>query len=163
MNPEEEARKDKRTREGRAQKQAGVPQRPRSSRAGKLDIPREFLKPGYVPYLAINKPGNVERMISEGWEFIIANSTEANLTTSEDAAQSGSKFTIPAGGGFLYYGLQIRPEWHAEIQEERRKELAEAESALRTPSTNGLPSQAELYARDQNNQTFGLKSSVQDV
>jgi len=156
-------RVDNRTREAREQKSSGVPQRPRSNRAGKLSIPQEFIKPGYVPYLAINKPGNIEQMISEGWEHIIADSSIANLTTSEDATQSGTKYTIPAGGGFLYYGMQIRPEWHKEIQNERRAELAEAEQALRAPSSNGLPSNAELYDRDSNGNKFGLNSNITDV
>jgi hypothetical protein len=154
---------DGRTRESREQKATGVPQRPRSNRAGKLNIPQQFIKPGYVPYLAINKPGNVEQMVSEGWEYIIANSTDANLLTSEDAAQGGTKFTIPAGGGFLYYGLQIRPEWYEEIQNERRQELAEAESSMRSPNASGLPTGAELYDKDANNKSFGLRSSVQDL
>ncbi len=154
---------DARTREGREQKATSVPQRPRSNRAGKLSIPAQFIKPGYHPYLAINKPGNVEQMVSEGWEYIYANSTEANLTTSDDAAQSGTKFTIPAGGGFLYYGLQIRPEWYEEMQAERRQELAEAENALRSPSSNVLPSNAELYEKDKEGNTFGLKSNIKDI
>jgi hypothetical protein len=152
---------DGRSREARATANETVPQRPRSGRAGKLDIPKHLIKPGYHVYLAIDKPGNIEGMVSEGWEYIVGDAS--GQRTSEDAAQSGTRFTIPAGGGFTYYGLQIRPEWWEEIQAERRQELADVENALRTPSTNGLPGNAELYDKDQNGNRFGLMSSIKDI
>ena len=152
---------DGRSREARSTAAEIVPQRPRSNRAGKLDIPRSLIKPGYVPYLAIDKPGNIEQMLSEGWEHIYGDGSIQR--TSEDAAQSGTKFTIPAGGGFTYYGLQMRPEWHADLQKERSEELAESEQALRSPTTNGLPNNAELYERDKEGNTFGLKSGIKDI
>lgn len=152
---------DGRSREGRANRAEGVPQRPRADRAGKLTIPAHLIKPGYVPYLAIGKPGNIEQMLADGWEFIEG---DASLQrTSDDAAQSGTKFTIPAGGGFIYYGLQIRPEWYEEIQAEKKQELAEIETAMRNPSINGLPTGAELYSKDRDGNSFGLKSSVKDI
>ena len=152
---------DGRTREARSTANDVVPQRPRSTRAGKLNIPQHMIKPGYTPYLAIDKPGNVEQMLSEGWEHIYGDGSVQR--TSEDAAQSGTKFTIPAGGGFTYYGLQMRPEWYADLKAERREELAEVEAALKTPSAHGLPANAELYEKDRDGNTFGLKTGVKDV
>lgn len=154
-------RVDGRTREGRSTANETVPQRPRSNRAGKLFIPQHLIKPGYATYLAIDKPGNVEQMLSEGWEHIYGDAS--GQRDSSDPAQGGTKFTIPAGGGFTYYGLQMRPEWYADLQAERREDLAESEHALKTPSTNGLPTGAELYSRDRDGNPFGLRSSVKDI
>jgi hypothetical protein len=160
-NQPQGGKQDGRTREARATANESAPQRPRSNRAGKLSIPLHLIKPGYQPYLAIDKPGNIEQMLSEGWEFIYGDGSIQR--TSEDAAQGGTKFTIPAGGGFTYYGLQMRPEWYADLQAERRAELAEVENALKTPSAHGLPQNAELYEKDRDGNTFGLKTGVKDI
>jgi hypothetical protein len=134
---------DGRTREARSARTDERPKRPTAGQEGQLFIPPEFIKPGYVPYLAIDKPGNIERLLRKGWEFIEA-SSDLGFLRSESATQSGSKYTIPAGGGRLYYGLQIRKEWYDEIQQELTAE-ARNEKDMQAATENGLPSGAGTY------------------
>lgn len=140
--------KDGRTREARADKREETrPTRPTAGQEGQLYIPPEYIKPGYVPYLAINKPGNIERMLRKGWEFI-EHSSDLGFLRSEAATQDGSKYTIPAGGGFLYYGMQIREEWYKEIIEENAQDAREAEKAMQVAPETGLPTGSEAYIPD---------------
>lgn len=137
-----------RTRETReATRKDERPKRPTAGQEGQLFIPPEYIKPGYVPYLAINKPGNIERLIRKGWEFIEADS-DLDFKRSEAATQAGSKYTIPAGGGYLYYGLQIRKEWYDEIQDELLADARESEKAMQKPTSTGLPTGSETYLPD---------------
>lgn len=148
MKPTEIKPTDGRTREARlAQREEGRPQRPTAGQEGQLFIPPEYIKPGYVPYLAINKPGNIERLMRKGWEFI-EYSSDLGFLRSEAATQDGSKYTIPAGGGFTYYGMQIRKEWYDEIQEELLADARESEKAMQTPATTGLSEGMEAYIPD---------------
>ena len=145
---------DGRTREARETTRSDErPKRPTAGQEGQLFIPPEFIKPGYVPYLAINKPGNIERLIRKGWEFIEADS-DLGFQRTEAATQVGSKYTIPAGGGFLYYGLQIRKEWYDEIQAELLQDARESEKAMQNPATTGLPSGSEAYLPDGRNKVI---------
>ena len=119
-----------------------VPQRPATQRQGQLWIPPQYIKPGYVPYLAIDKPGNIERMEGAGWEFIYT--TNTSRLNSEDATQMGSKFTTPAGNGSTYYGMQIRKEWYDEIKAEERAEGNISDNPILTDSPTG----SEIYIPD---------------
>jgi len=137
-----------RSREGRQATRSTEeerPQRPRADRSGKLSIPKQFIKPGYVPYLAIDKPGNIEMMLAEGWEFIYASSAEGTERTSDEHSQTGTKYTIPAGNGSTYFGLQIRREWYDEIQAERLQTVRESEEAMKRPDTTNVPSNGDPY------------------
>ena len=140
---------DGRTQEGRNSRSAESerPQRPSAGREGQLFIPKEYIKPGYVPYLALDKPGNIEKMVRRGWEFIEA-SSDLGFLRSESATQSGSKYTIPAGGGKLYYGMQIRQDWYDEMQEELLEDAKESHEAMEKPNRSDLPSGAETYLPD---------------
>lgn len=120
-----------------------VPQRPSTDRKAKLKLPG--IKPGYVGYLAIDKPGNIEDMVQNGWEFVYQDSFLHDVANSEDATQMGTKYTIPAGGGFKYYGMQIRKEWYDEIIAENADTAKEREQAMKHPSTAGTPANSEAY------------------
>ena len=133
---------DDRARAARPVSEKDVPKRPATQRQGQLWIPPQFIKPGYVPYLAIDKPGNIERMEAAGWEFVYA--TNTSRLNSEDATPMGTKFTTPAGNGSTYYGMQIRKEWYDEIKAE---ELANGEMSTE-PVTTNMPSGAEVYVPD---------------
>lgn len=119
-----------------------LPKRPATQRQGQLWIPPQYLKPGYTPYLAIDKPGNIERMEAAGWEFVYC--TNGSRLNSEDASQMGSKFTTPAGNGSTYYGMQIRTEWYNEIKAEELENGMIAD----TPSLTDAPSEAGVYIPD---------------
>jgi len=138
---------DGRTREARTSRSDERPKRPTAGQEGQLYIPKELIKPGYFPYLAIDKPGNIERMVRQGWEFIEGDSSLGFLR-SESATQDGTKYTIPAGGGSLYYGMQIREDWYKEIQEESLKDAKESEKAMQQASQSGLPAGSETYCPD---------------
>jgi len=138
---------DGRTRAARENRTDERPKRPTAGQEGQLFIPPEYIKPGYVPYLAIDKPGNIERLIRKGWEFIEADSSLGFLR-SESATQDGTKYTIPAGGGHLYYGLQIRKEWYDEIQDELLADARASEKAMQVAGTAGLPAGSETYCPD---------------
>jgi len=133
------------------------PQRPRADRSGKLSIPRQFIKPGYVPYLAIDKPGNIESMTADGWEFIYASSATGERT-SDEQSQTGTKYTIPAGGGFTYFGLQIRQEWYAEIQQERLEQTRQSEEAMKRPDMTNIPTAGDAYIPS----SGGFTSTIKD-
>ena len=148
---------DGRTRAARENRVDERPKRPTAGEDGPLSVPKEYIKPGYVPYLAIDKPGNIERLLRQGWEFIDA-SSDLGFQRSENATQDGSHYTIPAGGGRTYFALQIRKEWYDEIQEELTKDARESEKAMRYASTQGLPTGAETYCPD--GRTSVLSSSV---
>ena len=137
-----------RSREGRPETRSTEqerPQRPRADRSGKLSIPKQFIKPGHVPYLAIDKPGNIEMMVADGWEFIYASNATGTERTSDEHSQQGTKYTIPAGNGNNYFGMQIKKEWYDEIQAERLQAVKESEEAMKRPDTTNVPSAGDPY------------------
>jgi hypothetical protein len=69
---------------------------------------------GYQRYLAIDKPGMLERMEAAWWEYV-----------TDDR---GNKITTPAGGGFTHYLMEIKQELY---DEDMAKQQSLIDSATR--------------------------------
>ena len=112
-----------------------TPQRVMPGQGNKLSVetPRE----GFVRRWVTNVPGRLEEMQQYGYTFVENTGLGANALDSSDASAMSTRVTRPAGGGNIYYLMEIREDWYQENQDYKQKQIDEIEKSMKPSGPNG--------------------------
>jgi len=118
--------------------------------ANKLDAP---IRKGYVRRWVIDKPGNVQEFQSYGYSYTVDNFA-ANRDSSEGSSMD-TRISRPAGGGSIYYLMEITEKRNNEIQAFKQAQNREITKSI------GIPDNPNLYAPKFNGkEQFGVESEA---
>lgn len=96
-------------------------------------------------YRIVNDTGDrVALMQERGYEIVSDDTVKVGDRRVANPTQEGSPVMASVGGGTKAYLMRIKKEWYAEDQQEKARQVAETEQAMKRDAKEGMYGKLEI-------------------